>query len=378
MEPGSADIDVAALHQGYLRQARRAGATLVLDCEVTGLERVGQPLGRADDPGPATPARWSSTPPAPGATRWRAWPALARSACGRCAAPRMLVDAPRGLDSAGWPAAIAIDESFYFKPDAGRLLLSPADEEPSAPCDAQPEDLEVAIAVDRFEQRQRRARRQGAGTAGPACACSAPTARRWSASTRSPRASSGSSARAATASRARKASAALTAALACGDAVPADLAAAGVDAEHLARPASDAFFDALPQFPPCTGQADEKPLDPGRPGRRHRPGASPRRACAAAPPDDRADARRRRPRPCPPRPTSSRATGRAGLARRPDAHRAAHGAHAGRGRRHRQGRPGAVREGLRPGRREEAHRRSTRSARCSARARRPSCSRGRP
>jgi D-arginine dehydrogenase len=41
LEPGSADIDVAALHQGYLRQARRAGATVVLDCEVTGLERVG-------------------------------------------------------------------------------------------------------------------------------------------------------------------------------------------------------------------------------------------------------------------------------------------------------------------------------------------------
>jgi D-arginine dehydrogenase len=63
----------------------------------------------------------------------------------------MLVDAPRQLACAAWPAAIALDESFYFKPDAGRLLLSPADEEPSPPCDAQPEDLEVAIAVDRFE-----------------------------------------------------------------------------------------------------------------------------------------------------------------------------------------------------------------------------------
>jgi len=64
----------------------------------------------------------------------------------------LLIDAPRQLVSSAWPAAIAIDESFYFKPDAGRLLLSPADEEPSPPCDAQPEDLDVAIAVDRFEQ----------------------------------------------------------------------------------------------------------------------------------------------------------------------------------------------------------------------------------
>jgi D-arginine dehydrogenase len=47
---------------------------------------------------------------------------------------------------------IDIGDSFYFKPDAGRLLVSPADETPSAPCDAQPDDLDVAIAVDRFEQ----------------------------------------------------------------------------------------------------------------------------------------------------------------------------------------------------------------------------------
>ena len=41
LEPGSADIDVDALHQGYLRQAKAAGATVVLECEVTRLERTG-------------------------------------------------------------------------------------------------------------------------------------------------------------------------------------------------------------------------------------------------------------------------------------------------------------------------------------------------
>jgi D-arginine dehydrogenase len=47
---------------------------------------------------------------------------------------------------------IAIDESFYFKPDAGKLLCSPADETPSPPCDAQPEELDIAIAADRIQQ----------------------------------------------------------------------------------------------------------------------------------------------------------------------------------------------------------------------------------
>jgi len=45
-----------------------------------------------------------------------------------------------------------IGGSFYFKPESGRLWLSPHDEEPSAPCDAAPEELAVAEAIDRFER----------------------------------------------------------------------------------------------------------------------------------------------------------------------------------------------------------------------------------
>ena len=44
-----------------------------------------------------------------------------------------------------------IDEQFYLKPDAGKLLLSPADETPTEPCDAQPDELDLAVAVDRIE-----------------------------------------------------------------------------------------------------------------------------------------------------------------------------------------------------------------------------------
>jgi D-arginine dehydrogenase len=43
------------------------------------------------------------------------------------------------------------DEQFYFKPDAGLLLLSPADETASAACDAQPEEWDVAVAVERMQ-----------------------------------------------------------------------------------------------------------------------------------------------------------------------------------------------------------------------------------
>jgi D-arginine dehydrogenase len=62
-----------------------------------------------------------------------------------------IVDLPEGLDARAWPCVIDIDERLYFKPDAGRLLVSPADETPSAPCDAWAEDLDVAAAVERLE-----------------------------------------------------------------------------------------------------------------------------------------------------------------------------------------------------------------------------------
>ena len=63
----------------------------------------------------------------------------------------MVVAAPSGVNPDSWPMVIDIDEQFYLKPDAGRLLISPADETSSLPCDVQPDELDVAICVDRIE-----------------------------------------------------------------------------------------------------------------------------------------------------------------------------------------------------------------------------------
>jgi D-arginine dehydrogenase len=63
-----------------------------------------------------------------------------------------LIDSPVGRLSDAWPMLVDVEERFYLKPDAGKLLLSPADETLSAPCDAQPDELDIAIAVDRLEQ----------------------------------------------------------------------------------------------------------------------------------------------------------------------------------------------------------------------------------
>jgi D-arginine dehydrogenase len=58
---------------------------------------------------------------------------------------------PPGLDTRHWPAVIALDESWYFKPDAGVLLGSPANADPVDPHDVQAEELDVATAIHRIE-----------------------------------------------------------------------------------------------------------------------------------------------------------------------------------------------------------------------------------
>ena len=63
----------------------------------------------------------------------------------------IVVDPPAELAIDQWPHVSQVSSQWYFKPDAGRLLVSPGDETPSPPCDAQPEELDIAIAVDRLE-----------------------------------------------------------------------------------------------------------------------------------------------------------------------------------------------------------------------------------
>ena len=144
------DIDVDTLHQGFLRGARAAGATIVTDCLVTQIQRRGDLWSVELPEGPATASTiinaagaWADEVAVLCGSRPVGLQALRRTA--------VLVDAPADVDIKPWPAVIDADEQFYFKPEAGKLLLSPADETLTPPCDAQPDELDVAIAVDRVQ-----------------------------------------------------------------------------------------------------------------------------------------------------------------------------------------------------------------------------------
>ena len=62
-------------------------------------------------------------------------------------------DAPPGTDLERLPFAKTVGDELYFAPESGRLFASPMDEVPSEPCDAQPDELEVAVAAHRMEER---------------------------------------------------------------------------------------------------------------------------------------------------------------------------------------------------------------------------------
>ena len=150
LDSDAMDIDVNALHQGFLRGARSAGAALISGSVVhearrrNGLWSIELRDGPVSAPVLINAAgAWADELARICGARTVGLKPLRRTA--------LLVDAPPGIDIQKWPAVIDVDEQFYFKPDAGKLLLSPADETPSAPCDAQPEELDIAVAVDRVQ-----------------------------------------------------------------------------------------------------------------------------------------------------------------------------------------------------------------------------------
>ncbi len=150
LEPEAMDIDVNALHQGFLRGARGRGAQLRQDARVTALTHEGGTC-RVRTGGEdifakvvinAAGAWCDEIADLAGADRVGLVPKR-RTA--------ILFDGPGDIPFAAWPAFIDADEEFYARSESGAIMGSPADEMPMAPCDVQPDELDIAIAVDRLQ-----------------------------------------------------------------------------------------------------------------------------------------------------------------------------------------------------------------------------------
>ncbi|MEH6521862.1 NAD(P)/FAD-dependent oxidoreductase [Sulfitobacter sp.] len=149
-DEAASDIDVHALHQHYLRVFKAAGGTLVTRAEVTTIRRGEDWIVHT------TAGRFRAPVVVNASGAWGDEIAALAGVAPRGLTPKqrtaMIVAAPEGMTPDGWPMVVDVEEQFYLKPDAGKLLISPADAEPTVPCDAQPDELWVAHCIDRIER----------------------------------------------------------------------------------------------------------------------------------------------------------------------------------------------------------------------------------
>jgi D-arginine dehydrogenase len=164
-DPTSMDLDVAAIHQGYLKGFRARGGQVITDAEVNAITTEVAPWRIETRAGPFEAAvlvdaagAWADELAALAGVAPVGLLPLRRTA---------ILFEPSLEPDPAWPVVVDADEEFYFKPESGLLLGSPADETPVPPSDVQPEELDVALAIDRIERAVRfrvmRVRRKWAG-----------------------------------------------------------------------------------------------------------------------------------------------------------------------------------------------------------------------
>jgi len=151
-EGGAADIDVHSLHQGYLRGLRQRGGALRTDAEVVAAQRHDRLWNLTLADGGHLQARTLVNAAGAWADVLGAMAGAAPIGLTPCRRTAFTFPAPDGLDLAQMPAIIAVDESFYIKPDARQLLGSPANADPMHPHDVAPEEIDVATGIFHIEQ----------------------------------------------------------------------------------------------------------------------------------------------------------------------------------------------------------------------------------
>lgn len=152
-EPDCADIDVAALHQHYLAESRKTGSVLRVRARVGVMEREGADWRISWGDEADQQAAVGTVINAAGAWADRVAEMAGAKPLGIRPLRRTVAQLRTSpVPPAALPLTLGINEDFYFKPQGDRLWLSPHDETPDVPRDVAPEEIDVALAIDRFGQ----------------------------------------------------------------------------------------------------------------------------------------------------------------------------------------------------------------------------------
>ncbi len=148
LKPAAMDIDVDAVHQGFLRGIRANGGRVLTSAGLRSLTRrngtwlADTAAGRLSAAAVINASgAWADQVAGLAGLRPVGLTPLRRTA--------FIVAPPPRSDVTGWPMVADVTDTFYFKPESGRLLVSPADATPVPPGDARPDELDVAAAIDR-------------------------------------------------------------------------------------------------------------------------------------------------------------------------------------------------------------------------------------
>ncbi|MEM7633186.1 MAG: FAD-binding oxidoreductase [Pseudomonadota bacterium] len=151
-EAGVADIEVATLHQAYLRSVKKSGGHLVCSMRIDGISRKGGAWHISACGGTIIGKILVNA-----AGAWADQVAVMSDAApvGLVAKRRtaIIVDPPERIDLTHLPAMEFADANSYIKPEAGKLMASPGDETPVEPQDVQPEDWDIAVLADWLQRR---------------------------------------------------------------------------------------------------------------------------------------------------------------------------------------------------------------------------------
>jgi D-arginine dehydrogenase len=148
-ESTAEEIDVLGLHQHYLGTAKRRGARLVLGAGVEALHHDGTRWHLTTKAGPV---KAEAVVNAAGAWADELATIIGAPPIGLKPLQRTAAVARADDVDPAWPLIADVGETFYFRPEGTNILLSPADETPSEPRDARPEDLDIALALERVNE----------------------------------------------------------------------------------------------------------------------------------------------------------------------------------------------------------------------------------
>ena len=146
-------LDPYALLQSYERKLRAAGGRLVAGARIAAIVRGGLGWNVETDRGDLytsavlvnAAGAWADEVAALAGVRPLGLQPLRRTI--------ITFDPPAGTEVARMPFTKTVDDELYFASESGRLFASPMDEVPTDPCDAQPDEYEVALAAFRMEER---------------------------------------------------------------------------------------------------------------------------------------------------------------------------------------------------------------------------------